>query len=292
VKTALSAVLDTRPYLGADRQAEGSPYSCHPTVGPAVSAVQVQELAEACWHPQGHPLQMLQSWALGGVDWEDIYLEGVVPAAQLLGAWWQSDRLDFCAVSIASTRLQQTLVDLSPTFLGQATQANNGLSVLLLSSTGSQHSMGVFMLSEFFRKSGWRVARMQFQGSSSARRCVHSDWFDVLGLSVSTPRCLDKLGGLIRDVRAASGNPDLKIMVGGAMATPNRNLLLSLGADFIGGDARESQRIASQTVKKDPRCKAQYRPCTTTIDTIDSQPVLTLVDSQRAQWRPATQTKR
>jgi methanogenic corrinoid protein MtbC1 len=257
-----------------------------------VSTLQVQALAEACWQSQGQPLQMLQSWAVDGVDWEDIYLSGVVPAAQLLGAWWQADRMDFCAVSIASTRLQQILVELSPTFLGQDLEANNGLSALLMCSPGSQHTMGVFMLREFFRKSGWRVAGMPFQGPLNVLRIVQSDWFDVLGLSVSSNRCLDTLGGLIRDARTVSANPELKIMVGGPMVALNRGLMLSLGADFIGGDARESQRIASQYVKKDPRCKAEYRPCNTTIDSVNSLTILTLVDPHSAHMWPSTQTHR
>lgn len=259
---------------------------------PAIDSHQVQALAEACGQPAGQPLQLLHRWALDGVDWEDIYLQGVVPAAQLLGAWWLADRMDFAAVSMASARLQQTLFDLSPTFLGQSRTPRNGLSVLLLSSPGAQHSLGLFMLGEFFRKSGWQVAGLAVPGPRSVERCVQSDWFDVLGLSVSTDRCVDALGPLIQNVRAASANPDLKIMVGGAMVAINRGLLLSLGADFIGGDARESQRLASQYVKKDPRCKAEYSPCNTTIDTFNSPHVLTTADSPSVQSMPAAQSGR
>jgi hypothetical protein len=148
--------------------------------------------------------------------------------------------------------------------------------------------MGVFMLGEFFRKSGWRVCGLPLQGLVAAKRCVQSDWFDVLGLSVSTDRSMDTVGRLIQELRAASANPDLKIMVGGPMAALNRGLMLSLGADFIGGDARETQRLASQYVKKDPRCKGEYSPCNTTIDTVNRIPVLTVVQPQAAQSEPAS----
>ena len=251
-----------------------------------VHALQVQELAQACWDEDGQPLRLLQSWAQAGVDWDDIYLQGVAPAARLLGAWWAADRMDFAAVSIASTRLQQTLYDLSPTFLAQARAANNGLNALLFCNPGSQHSMGVFMLGEFFRKSGWRVSGLPLQSHASAVRCVQSDWFDVLGLSVSTGRCMDALGSLVRKLRAASANPDLKIMVGGPMVAVNRGLMLSLGADFIGGDARESQRLAMQYVKKDPRSDAEYSPRATTIDTGIRTPVLTTSHRQAAESKP------
>jgi methanogenic corrinoid protein MtbC1 len=210
----------------------------------------------------------------------------VAPAAQLLGVWWAADRLDFCAVSIASTRLQQTLYDLSPTFLADHGVANNGLSALLFCNPGAQHSMGVFMLGEFFRKSGWRVSGLALQNHASAVRCVQSDWFDVLGLSVSTSQCVAALGGLMGRLRSASANPELKIMVGGPMVGVNRGLMLSLGADFIGGDARESQRLASQYVKKDPRCNAEYGLCATRIDTLKRMPVLTTVDWRTAESKP------
>jgi hypothetical protein len=244
VKTTLSAVPETRPKATT------------------VRAFEVQALAQACWQAQGQPLQLLQSWALAGVDWEDIYLKGVVPAAQLLG-------------------------DLSPTFLGQALHANNGLSALLICSPGSQHTMGVFVLSEFFRKSGWPVSGLALQGAFTAERCVQTDWFDVVGLCISSTRDLDSLGRLIRRLRQVSANPELKIMV-----ALNRGLMLSLGADFIGGDARESQRLASQYVKKDPRRKAVYSYCNITIDSVTSMPRVTLMDPHSAQSMPTTLTNR
>ena len=266
MKTALSAHTDMSLSPTGQQVAPGTLPLLQARIA-GINDAQVHALAQACWQDAGQPLLLLQSWAQAGVDWEDIYLHGVVPAAQLLGQWWLADRMDFVAVSIASTRLQQTLYDLSPTFLNQARDANNGLSALLFCCPGSQHTMGVFMLGEFFRKSGWRVSGVPFPGAASALRSVQSDWFDVLGLSVSTTLCLESVGGLIRNLRAASANPALKIMVGGPMAATNRGLMLSLGADFIGGDARESQRLARQYVKQDPRFQAEYGPCAITIDT-------------------------
>ena len=249
---------------------------------PVFSELQIQALAQSCVEPSGQPLGLLMSWAMSGVDWEDVYLHGVVPAAQLLGQWWLADRMDFVAVSIASTRLQQTLYDLSPTFLGQSHDANNGLSALLFSCSGSQHTMGVFMLGEFFRKYGWRVSGVPFLGTAGALRNVESDWFDVAGLSVSTTRCLETVGSQIRQLRAASANPDLKIMVGGPMASINRDLMFSLGADLIGGDARESQRLAFQSVKKTPRNMGEYGQHGATIDIPFRTSSLTTVGTQTA----------
>jgi methanogenic corrinoid protein MtbC1 len=251
VNPALSTVPDTYPFQVGGRQVKVSPLSGVARPEERVfSELQIQALAQSCSGEYGQPMRLMLAWAESGMDWEDIYLEAVVPAAQLLGKWWLADRMDFVAVSIASTRLQQTLYDLSPTFLGQSHDANNGLSALLFSTPGSQHSMGVFMLGEFFRKYGWRVSGVPFMGIAGALRNVQSDWFDVLGVSVSTDRCLETVGGLIRELRAASANPDLKIMVGGPMAANNRGQMYRLGADFVGADSRESQRLASHYVRK------------------------------------------
>lgn len=281
MKPVLSTGPDTHPVQGGGRQANASPLSGAPLPGtPVFSELQIQSLAQACWDDRGQPLQLLLAWAEAGVDWEDIYLQGVVPAAQLLGKWWLADRMDFVAVSIASTRLQQTLYDLSPTFLNQSHDANNGLSALLFCTPGSQHSMGVFMLGEFFRKYGWRVSGVPFLGAEGALRNVQSDWFDVVGLSVSTNRCLETVGGLIRELRAASANPDLKIMVGGPMAANNRGQMYRLGADFIGADARESQRLASKYVRKEPQGQTGGKPRDTIIDTSLRIQTLTAVAAQ------------
>lgn len=257
MKNALSSRPSTCSVLeDVQRPPQRRPSALQKSKPHRLNASHVQALAEACIQEGGQPMHLLHAWALGGADWEDIYLQAVAPAAQLMGVWWQSDQLDFAGVSLAVTRLQQTLYDLSPTFLGRAGKANNGLSALLFCNPGSQHTLGVFMLGEFFRKHGWWVSGLQFQGQGSALRSVQCDWFDVLGLSVSTHRCVDALGELILALRSASSNPALKIMVGGSMVAQNRGLLLSLGADFIGGDARESQRLALQYVKNDPRRKA------------------------------------
>jgi len=251
VKNAPPAAPGALPVpLGA--REDGANLSFFPTHlrAPVFSEMHIQSLAQSCADAHGQPMGLLMAWSLSGADWEDIYLDGVVPAAQLLGQWWLADRMDFAAVTIASTRLQQALYDLSPTFLSQSHDANNGLSALLFSCSGSQHTLGIFMLGEFFRKHGWRVSGLTHGGPEAATRSVQSDWFDLVGLSVSSDRCLETVGPQIRALRAASANPALKIMVGGPMAALHRGLLLSLGADCIGGDARESQRLAVQTVKK------------------------------------------
>jgi len=241
-------------------------------------ASQVHALMQACCDPQGQPERLLRAWADAGTDWEDIYLQGVVGAAQLLGDLWVSDRLDFVAVSIASTRLQQTLYDLSPTFLSHAHEAHNGLSALLMCSPGSQHSMGVFMLGEFFRRAGWRVCGSPLMDAESAVRLVQSDWLDVLGLSLGSERCMVSAASLIRDVRRASANPALKIMVGGPMLALARDCMGKLGADFIGADARESLRLASQYVRQDPTSKLDHRYRDNIINTPGRMPALTLVE--------------
>eukprot|EP01030_Chromulinospumella_sphaerica_P009313 gene9313-9125_t len=119
--------------------------------------VPVQHLAQACLQGLDAARRVVFGWQRQGQSLEDIYLQGITPCARLLGQWWCSDRLDFAMTTIASSHLQQLLHDFSAEFLLESPQQRNGLSLLLLTEPGAQHSMGLFMLSEFFKRAGWTV---------------------------------------------------------------------------------------------------------------------------------------
>lgn len=120
----------------------------------ALDMAQIQVLAQACLQGLDAARQVVFGWQRQGLSLEDIYLRGITPCARLLGDWWCSDRLDFAMTTIASSHLQQLLHDFSAEFLQESQQPHNGLSVLLMTEPGAQHSMGLFMLSEFFKRSG------------------------------------------------------------------------------------------------------------------------------------------
>ena len=210
----------------------------------AISANDVDELAHACVSSEHAALKLVQQWMLQDRNLETIYLKGIMPAAQLIGVWWTSDDIDFATATVAFCRLHSLLYELSPRFLADAQVLSPAPSALLIPTPGSQHSMGVFMLSEFFRRGGWRVSSDAMSTAEDVVRLVQTEWFDVLGLSISSDRQLDLTRHMLTEVRLKSANPKLVIMLGGPWAHEAHPQLVDLKPDLIGTDASQSQQLA------------------------------------------------
>jgi methanogenic corrinoid protein MtbC1 len=216
----------------------------------AIDLAQIHILAQACLQGLDAARQVIFGWQRQGQSLEDVYLQGITPCARLLGEWWSADQLDFAMTTIASSHLQQLLHDFSAEFLQESPLARNGWSLLLVTEPGAQHSMGLFMLSEFFKRAGWYVTVGVPQDVSEFKRLVQSDWFDAVGVSISTDRHLDTLTTLLPQLKEGSDNLALKMFVGGPMAMIAPERLRSLGADVLAQEAPETVKTLTQRMPK------------------------------------------
>jgi len=203
----------------------------------AMNVAQIQILAQACLQGLDAARQVVFGWQRQGQSLEDIYLHGITPCARLLGVWWSEDRLDFAMTTIASTHLQQLLHDFSDEFLQENTPVRHGRSVLLLTEPGAQHSMGLFMLGEFFKRAGWTVCTGVPTSVADFNHCCHSDWFDAVGVSVSTDRQLGAMASSLSRLPHSAPNPLAHRFVGGPMAFVAPESLSVLGCEVVAQDA-------------------------------------------------------
>jgi len=210
----------------------------------------VEVLAKACLDDQDLAVGQVQSLYSEGISLDDIYLDGLVPAARLLGEWWSSDQINFTEVTFGIHCLQRILYEFSPQFMRQTDYKSNGYRAIFFTTPKSQHSFGIVMLAEFFRREGWEVSNVAIKSDSDVLTEMSRQWFDIAGFSVCSDRGMPELKQLIFDARLASANPKTQFMLGGPMANLHPGLLATLGADLLGGDARDSQRMAFQHVKK------------------------------------------
>lgn len=215
---------------------------------PDLGTAQWAELAHAAVRSQSETMVLLHAWRDQGRAWPDIYLNGIGPAARLMGTWWSADCMDFASVSIGVARLQTAIYELSPEFLAGSRAVPGTPKRLLMVNPMSQHTLGSLMVAEFFRLAGWWVQVAPALEGQEWLGMLNSDWFDLLGVSVSADQQLPALRGALPQARSTSANPAIKIMLGGSLAHNDPDLVRSLHADFSAQAADEAVRLAAQWV--------------------------------------------
>jgi MerR family transcriptional regulator, light-induced transcriptional regulator len=185
-----------------------------------------------------------------GIELEEIYLNLLTPVARKLGEQWESDEADFTQVTVALWRIKQLMYDLSPVFQEYAEYKQQGKSVMLVPLPGSQHTLGLFMVSEFFARAGWRVWGELAATEADILRMAKTQWFDVVGLSASVREQFPDLKRMITEVRSMSLNPHVGIMIGSPVFNQNPELVEDLGADMVGVDAVDALEKATFHVEQ------------------------------------------
>ena len=158
------------------------------------------------------------------------------PAAHLLGDWWCEDRCNSFEVSLALSKLQNLARGLEAGQASGLRVAITGQRVLISPPPQETHLLGATLLGGFFRQAGWSVQAEFPKSDGELVGLVRTHWFDAIALTLSdvfTRR--ERLAALVKtitDVRAASRNPTMAVIVGGRAfrAEPLRE------ADRVGAD--------------------------------------------------------
>lgn len=183
------------------------------------------------------PDRFVQGLIAEGLGADILFLHLLTPAARHLGYLWDEDLCDFTKVTVGLIRMQQITLRLGRDFQEQRKSAMAGRRAMFAPVPGSQHTLGVLMVSEFFRREGWQV--WMELGSSEQRllTAARNDWFDVIGLSVGTGAQVEYLADIIAELRRASSNQEVKVLIGGPALATTPSLCKAVGADGAASDA-------------------------------------------------------
>jgi methanogenic corrinoid protein MtbC1 len=180
---------------------------------------------------------------------ERVYLGLIAPAARRLGVMWEEDKCDFAQVTLGLWRLQNLVFDLSPQLPnGWTARPEQPRRALLAAAPGSQHTLGLLMVSEFFRRAGWDVWSDPCASEGDLAALMRSEWFDLVGLSIGADLHLQPVRSVIFALRRASRNPHVGVMVGGPLLVDRPQLVSEVGADFTAADARQAVERADAFV--------------------------------------------
>jgi methanogenic corrinoid protein MtbC1 len=218
-------------------------------VGVAVSEGDVREfLARAIAEDEGATSVFVRGLIDSGVTAETIYLDLLAPAARALGVYWEEDRCDFVHVTVAVGRLQRALRELSHLVTLASAAADDAGRILLSCIPGEQHTLGLFMVAEFFVRDGWAVSVGAPVATADLGALVASASYDVVGFSIACDSRLGHLKHEIARVRRRSRNRSVRILLGGRVVAEHPHLVGRIGADGMASDAAVAPAAARQLI--------------------------------------------
>lgn len=183
------------------------------------------------------------------VSLEQVLLELLAPAARQLGERWNADKCDFTQVTIGLCRIQAILFELHQIPQVLSVEADmSGRRALLCSMPNSDHTLGVLMLAEFFRRANWDVWNDTCRDVAELESVASKDWFDLIGLSASTDAQAESMQSVIASLRKVSRNPGVLVMAGGPVFECRPELIAAVGADLTARDARDAVDQASKAI--------------------------------------------
>lgn len=189
-----------------------------------------------------------------GISVETIYLDLLAPVARYLGQLWDQDLCDFTEVTMGLSRLHRVLREFSPAFSRSSDCSANGRRILLLPAPGEQHTFGLVMVAEFFRRAGWDVAGGPWEAGGDPSVMVQREWFDVVGFSMANQGHVDELRECIGKVRKSALNPNVGIMVGGPAFATHPEYAELVNADGSATDGSKAPELAEKLASTRRSC--------------------------------------
>ncbi|MBC7993963.1 MAG: cobalamin B12-binding domain-containing protein [Rhizobacter sp.] len=217
----------------------------------AITAADVKQFAKLVLsHDEDAAFAAISAFRARQVSIEKIYVDLLAPTARYLGDLWDDDLCNFTDVTVGLGRLQRVLRELSSALGRSVEHPVQGRRVLLLPSPGEQHTFGLVMVAEFFRRAGWDVTGGAWAAGADASALVSNEWFDVLGFSLGAETHLKPLAASIAAVRHAACNRHLVILVGGPLFGAHPEFVGQVGADGMTIDGREAPLLAESLISE------------------------------------------
>jgi methanogenic corrinoid protein MtbC1 len=194
--------------LCAEMQSKGASGSAQAVLGNPCIAAMAHALCDA---DDAAASGLVDELLQAGLSVEEVCLDHLAPAARRLGDLWSSDRLPFTEVALASARIQAMLRRMPS---GRMTPScGSGKGAVFAAVPGEQHTLGVMMAADLFRRNGWDVGLLIGLSHDELIGRIGRDDRPVVGLSCSGDHsypALRRLLGALAGVR-----PDARILLSG-----------------------------------------------------------------------------
>jgi MerR family transcriptional regulator, light-induced transcriptional regulator len=218
---------------------------------------EIFEFAQLALRSQVRPLlARIERHVADGIALETIYLDLLQPAARHLGVLWADDAVDFASVTLGLCHMHRLVRELSAAFHAEGKLRSDRCLALLTPAGKEQHSLGLLMVGEFLRREGWGICSGPFPTNSELSNAVRTQWFTLVGFSLSCESGLQALASQIRCVRHASLNRAVCVLAGGRIFIDHPELVSRVGADATACDARQAAIISRKLAAMPVECRA------------------------------------
>jgi methanogenic corrinoid protein MtbC1 len=185
---------------------------------------------------------MIEDLIDAGLSVEEVCLDHLAPAARCLGEWWENDRLPFTEVAMATARIQSILRRLPA---GRASSCGPiGKGAMFCAVPGEQHTLGVMMAADLFRRSGWDVSLLVDLDHDDTVSRIARDDRAVVGLSCSGRHTVDALRRLMEALRKV--RPDAHLMISGQITGDAQALARLPAADAVVRSVAEAEALMAR----------------------------------------------
>lgn len=230
----------------AKRQQCKTPVASVSVIGPPT----VEKFAKLLLSPDNAEATDFIDGLLGrGMPMDVVLLDLMAPAARVLGEMWTADLCTFVDVTLGLSRMHKMLRKWSGELGIETAGPGAGHSALLVPSPGEQHTFGLRIVEEFLLRAGWDVRSNLRATHDETLELVASNYFDVIGFTLSGETLLKPLISVIAAVRKSSQNCSIRVMVGGVRFVEQPELSRQVGADCFARDAIEAVRQANAWVQ-------------------------------------------
>ena len=249
VKSEVIPRLVALPWL-----ARAVPAQALPTPAlPILDAGAVQTLVGLCLGADPHAAAaFIANLHQSGIAAHPIFDDLLTPAARHLGVMWEDDTCTFADVTIGVLRLQNAQRALAARPLTEAPPALGAPRALLMPVPGEQHTFGLSIVLDYFTCAGWD-ARLGPAGSrADALALVRKERTELVGLSFACDDFVPQARVLVTQLRDASANKRLIVMVGGPAFTSDPGLAAAIGADATATDGHGAVLCANDLLNGAP----------------------------------------
>lgn len=181
--------------------------------------------------------EIITSVRAEGTPADVVYLKYLAASARMLGEWWIEDRANFVEVTVGTGRMFAIMRGMRHLF---ATEGHSHEKVAIFASVpGEDHTLGVRMAADIFRKEGWEIALKVGLDHDELVAEIERAQIGVIGLSIGGRHSLDALSRLVVALHICC--PNTRLLVSGQNIEDVRPLLSLMGLDGVAGDINEAK---------------------------------------------------